>query len=122
MFALIPIIGPLFKMITSLFSSYESTELGKYTVDGKVDVEAMQASASIVTSNEMYVGLRLATEALIWPIIIWTDLIVFVTLAKTLHPSWYFVVEKLPDSIAYLPYAVFTFLLGAVGVVTWGRK
>jgi len=41
---------------------------------------------------------------------------------KTMHPSWYFVVTALPGPIAYLPYAVITFLLGSVGLTIWGRK
>lgn len=122
MFGLIPIIGPIFKMITGIFGKYEDTQLGKYTVDGKVDVAAMQASASIVAATEDDVGIRLARDLLLFPIIIWTDLIVWDKTVVLEYPNWVFSVADLPASIAYLPYAVFTFLLGAVGMTIWNRK
>lgn len=122
MFAWIPIIGPIIDGIVSIFSKWQDTQLGKYTVDGKVDVEAMTASANIVATTQDDIGIRLARDFLIWPIIIWTDLIVFVTLCKTMKPGWYFIVLPLPPAIEFLPYAVFTFLLGAVGLTMWNRR
>lgn len=122
MFGWIPIIGPIIDGIVSIFSKWQDTKLGMYKVDGTVDVSAMQTSASIIESTKDSIGIRLARDLLIYPVIIWVDLIIWVTLMKTIHPKWYFVVEKLPEPIAYLPYAVITFLLGAVGLTIWGRK
>lgn len=122
MFGWIPIIGPIIDGVVHIFGKWQDTQLGKYRVDGTVDVEAMKTSASIIESTKDSVGVRLARDALIWPVIIWVDLIVWVTLMKTIHPSWYFTVNALPPSIEYLPYAVITFLLGAVGLTVWGRK
>lgn len=122
MFGLIPIIGPLFKMVMGIFGKYEDTQLGKYTVDGKVDVAAMQASANIIASTEDDVGVRLCRDLMIFLPSVWTALISWDTIVAIRFPGLMFHVAPYPPALEYLPYAVVTFLLGAVGMTIWGRK
>jgi hypothetical protein len=38
------------------------------------------------------------------------------------YPDLVFIVEKYPDSVAYLPYAVLIFLLGNIGINAWKSR
>lgn len=118
----IPVIGPIIQGIVGIFGKWQDTVLGKYTIDGKVDVAAMQASEGIIATTRDDIGVRLARDLLLFPVIIWTDLIVWDKIVVIEHPNLVFSVADLPSSIAYLPYAVITFLLGAVGMTIWSRK
>lgn len=122
MFGWIPIIGPIIDGIVSIFSKWQDTQLGKYTVDGKVDVEAMQASANIVQSEKDDIGVRLARDIMIYPVCVWTAFISWDNIIVYKYPSLYWPVAPYPASVEYLPYAVVTFLLGAVGMTIWRRK
>jgi hypothetical protein len=122
MFGWIPVIGPIIQGIVGIFGKWQDTVLGKYTIDGKVDVEAMQASEAIIATTRDDIGIRLARDLLLFPVIIWTDLIVWDKIMVIEYPNLVFSVASLPDAIAYLPYAAATFLLGAVGMTLWSRK
>ncbi len=118
----LPIIGPLIQGIVSIFTKYKDTELGKYTVDGKIIVSETQASAQIIHDTADDIGIRLARDLLIYPTIIWVDLIVWDKLVVLEYPHLVFSVAGLPESIAYLPFAVATFLLGNIGLNMWKRR
>jgi hypothetical protein len=113
MFAWIPIIGPIIQGIVSIFSKYQDTVLGKYTIDGKVNVEGMKVSEQIIHDTQDDIGVRLTRDIIMFPVAIWTALISYDTIVVHDHPGWIFLtVEKYPPTLEYLPYAVITFLLG----------
>lgn len=122
MFGWIPIIGPVIDGIVHIFSKYQDTQLGKYTVDGKVDVAAMQASSNIIESTKDSIGVRLARDIIIFPVAVWTAIASWDGIVTYVKHDWYFPVAPYPPSLEYLPYAVITFLLGSVGLTIWGRK
>ncbi len=109
----IPILGPLFQMISGMFGKWQDTVLGKYTVDGKVNVEGMKVSEQIIHDTSDDIGVRLTRDIIIFPVAIWTALISYDTIVVHDHANWIFLtVEKYPPTLEYLPYAVITFLLG----------
>jgi len=122
MFGWIPVIGPIIDGIVHIFNKYEDTQLGKYKVDGTVDVAGMKASADIIASTKDDIGVRLARDLLLFPVIIWTDLIVWDKIVAIHYPHLVYGVALLPDAISYLPYAAVTFLLGNVGLIAWRRR
>lgn len=122
MFGWIPLIGPIIDGIVSIFSKWQDTQLGKYTVDGKVDVEAMNASTQIIQATKDDIGLRILRDMVCLPVVIWTMIIGWDTIVVRHNPDWVYIVEKYPPSVEYLPYAVLMFLLGNIGFNAWKRK
>lgn len=122
MFAWLPIIGPIIQGIVSIFTKYKDVELGKYKVDGTVDVEGMKASANIIAATQDDIGVRFARDLLLYPTIIWIDLIAWDKIVNIRYPDLVWGVLPLPEVIAYLPLAIVTFLLGNVGLNIWRRR
>ena len=121
MFGWLPIIGPIIDGIVSIFTKYQDTELGKYTVDGKVDVEAMEASSQIITTTNTDIGVRLTRDLIMFPVAVWTAIISWDNIVVYAFPSVFLKVAPYPPSLAYLPYAVITFLFGATAMILWKR-
>lgn len=122
MFGWLPIIGPIIDGIVSIWKGYQQVDVAKYTVDGKVQVEAMQASANIIESTKDDIGIRIARDILIFPTCIWMALISWDTIMAIKYPFVMWHVEKYPDSVSYFPLAVITFLLGNQALNIWKRK
>lgn len=122
MLSWIPLVGPIIQGIVSIFTKYQDTTLGKYKVDGTIDVEAMKASAQIIHDTQDDIGLRLLRDAVCLPVVIWTMFIGWDTIIIMHNPDWTFPVAKYPQSVAYLPYAVIMFLLGNIGINAWKRR
>lgn len=124
MFGWIPIIGPVIDGIVAIFSKQKDTEVEKYKVDGKIDVEAMKASSRIIEATKDDIGTRLARDILIFPWAVYGGLTGWdYTVAKH-WPSLVFVTTPVDprSGLEYLPYMVFVYLLGAVGLNIWKRK
>lgn len=122
MFGWIPLIGPIIDGIVSIFSKWQDTQLGKYKVNGEVDVQAMKASEGIIAATKDDIGVRISRDLMIFPVSVWTSIISWDTIVAIRYPTLMFHVAPYPSSLEYLPYAVVTFLLGAVGLTIWGRK
>lgn len=118
----IPLIGPLIQGIVSIFTKYQDTVLGKYKVDGSIDIEGMKASTQIIHDTQDDIGLRLLRDAVCLPVVIWTMIIGWDTIIVRHAPQWVYTVERYPDSVSYLPYAVICFLLGNIGINAWKRR
>ncbi len=123
MFGWIPFIGPIIQGIVSIFTKVEDTKLGKYKVDGTVDVTAMQTSAQIIHDTNDDIGLRIMRDgALIFPVL-WSALIGWDTIvAKTSWKIYMWHVSDYPVEVRYIPYAAFAFLFGCIGMNIWKRK
>lgn len=121
MFGWLPIIGPIIDGIVSIFSKFQDTELGKYQVDGTVDVEAMKAANDLAIVTNTDIAVRIARDIIMFPVALWTALISWDSMVVYLHPTWFLRVAPYPPSLAYLPYAVITFLFGATAMILWKR-
>lgn len=122
MLSWIPFIGPVIQGFVSIFSKVEDTALGKYKVDGSVDVEGMKASAQIIQDTHQDISIRILTDGICLFPVIWTMIIGWDTIMIRHYPEWCWIVEKYPPSVEYLPYAVMVFLIGNIGVNAWKRK
>ena len=123
MFGWLPIIGPIIDGIVSIFNKYKDTELGKYTIDGKVDVAAMQASAQIIADTKDDIGTRLARDILLFPWAVYGGLSGWDYTVANHWPSLVFNTAVVPvqSGLSYLPYMVFAYLLGTAGFSIWKR-
>lgn len=112
MFGWIPIIGPIIDGIVTIFTKKFDLDAVKYKTDGEVDIEKVKAQTHIVEAFKDQIDIRFARDILIYPPIIWTGLIVYAKIIERHYPEWVWAVNPLPESIAWLPYAVMVFLLG----------
>lgn len=118
----IPIIGPIIDGIVSIFNKYKDVEAIKYKTDGEVSIEGFKASANIIESTKDDIGIRFARDIVCYPVAIWSALIGWDTIVVRRWPDLMFHVEKYPESVSYLPYAVLAFLLGNIGFNIWRRR
>jgi len=122
MLAWLPIVGPilqgLFNTASTIYSKMKDTQLGMR----QAEVTEAQVSAQIIQSTSDDIGLRLARDIICFPVAVWCALGTWDTIVAKHYPSLMFVVEKFPDSMAMIPYAVLTFLLGNIGINTWLRN
>ncbi len=126
MLAFLPIIGPIIQgilgPIVSIFSKWQDTKLGTITVERQQDTEEAKISAQIIHDTQDDIGLRLMRDLVCFPVVVWSSLIGWDTIVAARYPWLMFHVEKYPDTVAYLPYAVIVFLLGNIGINMWSRK
>ncbi len=117
----IPFIGPilqgLFNTVSSIYSKFKDTQLGMR----QAEVTEAQVSAQIIHDTNDDLGIRILRDAVCLPVVVWTMIIGWDTIMVHHHPDLVFIVEKYPDSVAYLPYAVLMFLLGNIGINAWKR-
>lgn len=122
MFAWIPIIGPIIQGIVSIFNKRADVDLGKRKSDNERAVEETKASTRIIEATNDNIGINISRDIIIFPVAVWTAIISWDTVVAIRFPEWMFHVEKYPDSVAYLPLAVITFLLGNIGINAWRRR
>ncbi len=118
----IPFIGPilqgLFNTVSSIYGKFKDTQLGMR----QTEVEEAKVSAQIIHDTNDDLGIRILRDAVCLPVVAWTMIIGWDTIVVHHYPDLVFIVEKYPDSVAYLPYAVLTFLLGNIGINAWKRR
>ncbi len=118
----IPFIGPilqgLFNTVSSIYGKFKDTQLGMR----QTEVEEAKVSAQIIHDTSDDLGIRILRDAVCLPVVAWTMIIGWDTIVVHHYPDLVFIVEKYPDSVAYLPYAVLTFLLGNIGINAWKRR
>lgn len=122
MLAFLPIIGPIIQGIASIFTKWQDTKVEVLKTERGTQVEEAKISAQIIASTQDDIGLRLMRDLLCFPTVAWATLIGWDTIVALRYPDLMFHVEKYPDSVAYLPYAVVVFLLGNIGINTWNRR
>jgi hypothetical protein len=124
MLAFLPIIGPIIQGISSIFSKWQDTKVATLKVQRESDVAESQASEQIIHDTQDDIGLRLMRDLLIFPVIVWVDLLVWDTIiAESAYNGWMWHVASFEKTGApYLPYAVVVFLLGNIGINMWNRK
>lgn len=117
----LPILGPIVQAVTSIFSKIQDKEIVQIKADAEVTKVETESSTQIIHDTADNIGIRFARDLLIYPTIIWVDLIVWDKIVVLEHPNLVFSVADLPTSIAYLPFAVATFLLGNIGINMFNR-
>lgn len=118
----IPLIGPIIQGIVSMFTSFQNTTLGKYKVDGSVDIETIKASSAIIESTKDDIGIRILRDMLLLPPIVHAGIVGWDTIIVWEYPQWFYKLPPYPPSLSYLPLACFTFLLGNMAINVWRRK
>lgn len=122
MLSWIPLLGPilqgLFSTASTIYSKFKDTQLGMR----QQEVAEAQVSAQIIHDTNDNIGLRIMRDALCLGPVSWCLLGSWDTIMAIRYPWLMFHVEKYPDSMAYLPYAVVTFLLGNIGLNMWNRR
>ncbi len=122
MFGWIPFIGPilqgLFNTVSNIYGKFKDTQLGMR----QAEVEESKVSAQIIHDTNDDLGIRILRDAVCLPVVVWTMIIGWDTIMVHHYPDLVFIVEKYPDSVAYLPYAVLMFLLGNIGINAWKRR
>lgn len=108
----------LFSTASSIYSKFKDTQLGMR----QQEVAEAQVSAQIIHDTNDDIGIRILRDALCLPVVIWMGIIGWDTIVVHHNPGLVYIVEKYPDSVAYMPYAVITFLLGNIGINAWKRK
>jgi len=118
----IPLLGPilqgLFNTVSGIYSKFKDTQLGMRVQD----TEEAKVSAQIIHDTNDDIILRFLRDALCLPVVAWMGIIGWDTIVVHHNPEWVYIVEKYPDSVAYMPYAVITFLLGNIGINAWKRR
>ena len=122
MFGWIPFIGPilqgLFNTVSSIYGKFKDTQLGMR----QAEVEEAKVSAQIIHDTNDDLGIRILRDAVCLPVVVWTMIIGWDTIVVHHYPDLVFIVERYPDSVSYLPYAVLMFLLGNIGINAWKRR
>lgn len=123
MFSWIPILGPIIDGIVSIFSKWQDTALGKYKVDGTVDVEAIKASTQITRDFRDDIGVRITRDIIMFPVAIWIGFISWNNIVCFYYPNLVWTVARYPagSGLEFLPYAVLTFLFGVTAMRTLRR-
>jgi len=122
MLSWIPLLGPIIQGIISIFTKWQDVKLDTLKTNRSSDIEEAKVSAQIIQTTQDDIGLRLMRDMLCFPTVVWAMLIGWDTVVAIRYPDLMFHVEKYPDSVSYLPYAVVVFLLGNIGINMWNRK
>jgi len=122
MLSWIPLLGPIIQGIISIFTKWQDVKLDTLKTNRSSDIEESKVSAQIIQTTQDDIGLRLMRDMLCFPTVVWAMLIGWDTVVAIRYPDLMFHVEKYPDSVSYLPYAVVVFLLGNIGINMWNRK
>lgn len=112
----IPVLGPIFDGIVSMFAKWQDTTLGLAKTKADVDKTEIQASTQTLSDFRDDIGVRLARDLVMFPVSLWVALIVYAKTIELEHPTWVWSVSPLPDSLSFLPYAVLTFLFGVTAM------
>lgn len=118
----IPLLGPIIEGLFGFLNKRSDNALEKYKTGVNADTENAKTSASIIEATQDDIGIRLMRDAACLPVVVWSMLIGWDTIIAKKWPYLMWHVEKYPDSVAYLPYAVLIFLLGNVGINAWKRR
>lgn len=122
MLSWIPLVGPIFQGLFSTASSIYATFKSTQVEQIKADVATAQVSARIIHDTNDDISIKILRDALLIGPVVWCLLGSWDTIMVLRYPEWMFHVSKYPETMAYLPYAAVTFLLGNIGLNIWKRK
>lgn len=122
MLSWIPLLGPIIQGVASIFNGFTNMKVVQLQTAAQTTIAETNASAQIIQSTKDDIGLRIMRDMVCFPVVIWSMIIGWDSIMVRHYPQYIFIVEKYPDSVAYLPYAVLIFLLGNIGINTFNRK
>lgn len=122
MWGWIPIIGPIVDGIVAIVKGHQDTSFKTHQTDVDFDKTSVEASKGILETFKDDIGLRFLRDLAITPVVIWSALIGWDTIVALRWPWLKFQVADYPEGVRYIPYMVYTFLFGAIGLVYWKRR
>jgi hypothetical protein len=118
----IPILGPIINGIVSIVSKLSDTAVAKAKIDSTVTIAAMETSERTIRDTQDDLGVRLTRDLIMFPVAIWTAIITWDNIVVKNWKWLYIPVAPYPPVLAFLPYAVITFLFGWTAINLWKRK
>lgn len=118
----IPLIGPIVQGIAGIFTKKEDTALAKYQTDASVRKDDNATALGTLQTFKDDVGIKIMRDMVCFPVVVWSMIIGWDTIVALRFPDLMFHIDKYPESVAYLPYAVLVFLLGNIGINAWKTK
>lgn len=124
MLSWIPILGPIIEGIFSIFNKRMDTAVINHQTDADVTKAGYTASVQSLVAFKDDIGVRLTRDIILFPVAVWTALIVWDKIVDIRYPWLVWGVSPLKEEtgLAFLPYAVMVFLLGNFAVNKWTRK
>lgn len=123
MFTWLPIVGPIIDGIVSIFNKKADTTVANRQIDADVRKAEITSSTQTLIAFKDDINIRISRDIIIFPVCVWTGLIVWDKIVAIPFPYLVWGVLPLTEAtgLAFLPYAVMTFLFGVVAVNTWKR-
>ncbi len=120
MLSWIPLLGPIIDGITSIWTSFQNTKLGKYKVDGEVYQAQLTANNDITLAFIRDIPVRLARDIVMFPGSVWCGIYIWDKIVGHHYPELVFGVLPLSGPMVYLPYALMAFFFGSAAM-NWNK-
>lgn len=115
----LPLLGPVFDMIASMFAKAKDTEVAKYKVDGEVHSVEVRASAETTIAFKDDIGVRFCRDLVMLPGSVWCGLYLWDKIVAHHYPWLVYDVAPLDGPLAILPMALLTFYFGMAAISPW---
>jgi len=124
MFSWIPILGPIIEGVISVFNKKMDSDVLNRQTDADVKKTEIIASTQALIAFKDDINVRITRDIILFPVAAWTALIVWDKIVDIRFPYLVWGVSPLTEAsgLAFLPYAVMTFLFGMAAMNTWKRK
>lgn len=119
--SIIPILGPIFDGIVSIYKQKTNTEVTKIKMEDDLTVQAMQSSNQLVSLFASDIMVRVCRDIIMFPGSIYCGIIIWDRFMAIRHPDLVWGVLPLQGAMEYLPYALLTFFFGSA-FLYWKRK
>lgn len=118
MFAWLPIIGPIIQGIVDTYKSRNDTKVALSKVEGEKYVTDVRSSDATLALFRYDYGSMITRDLIMFPVGCWTALFVWDKIVDLKYPSLVWGVAPMTEAsgLAFLPYAVITFLFGVTAV------
>lgn len=124
MLSWIPILGPIVDGIVSIFNKRADTGVANNKIDADVRQAEIASSIQTLLAFKDDIAIRITRDIVLFPVAVWTALTVWDKIVAIKYPELVWGTSPFIEAsgLAFLPYAVMTFLFGIVAVNTWKRK
>lgn len=119
--SLIPVLGPLFNGVVSIYKQKTDTEVTKIKMDNDLTVQGMQASNQLVNLFASDAIVKACRDIIMFPGSIYCGTIIWDRFVNLRYPGLVWGVLPLEGAMEYLPYALLTFFFGSA-FLFWKNK
>lgn len=119
--SIIPILGPIFNGVVSIYKQKTDTEVTKIKMENDMTVEGMKDSNQLVTLFANDVMVKVCRDIIMVPGSIYCGTIIWDRFMDIRYPELVWGVLPLQGAMEYLPYALLTFFFGSA-FLYWKRK